>query len=204
MFKTKRKEKMKKKLKKLTLFLITTLVSLSIITPVSAQKNIINNETNPEYIYNYNGVEFIGDTELSEEQLKSMYENAMNANLDLLSKESTFETFAEVPGSSQVKVIPPYYRTYKNTGAKIAAELISFHIVNKVPKKIRTTAFGSWVLNKIQGWATIKTTYVGSWVTSSWSNYQNKRVYHATLVHYKNSNYTSPKTIQYYDVSHMY
>src|SRR5699024_1521502 len=137
--------------------------------------------------------------------LELMYNEAMNANINPLSVESNFGTFAEDPGSNQSTVVAPYYRTYKNTGAKIAADAVVTYLVNKVPKKVKTTALGSWVLSRFQGWAEpIKTTYVGSWITSSWSNYQNKRIYHATLVHYNNSNYTSPKTIQYYEVTHMY
>lgn len=129
-------------------------------------------------------------------------------NKNSLNEESTeygIGIFAENPGSSQVKVVAPYYRTYKNTGYKAAAELTTIYIISKLPKKMKETAFGTWVIGKFQGWASkTKTTYVGSWVTSSWSNSKNKRVYHATLVHYEKSNYTKPKSVQYWDVSAWY
>jgi len=70
---------------------------------------------------------------------------------------------------------------------------------------MKEKAFGVWILNKVTGFSKkIKTTYVGSWVTSTYSSSQGKRVYHATLVNYKKSNYTQPLSVQYYDVSQWY
>lgn len=169
--------------------MIASILSLSIITPVSAQKNSnYENGNNFIYTYEYNGIEFTGDTELSEEELKSIYDDVMNTSVQssLNEKNTGIGLFALDPGSTQVKVVPPYYRTYKNTGWKVASELITAYLISKMPKKVKGTAFGIWIAGKLQGWASnVKSTYVGSWVTSSWSPSANKRVYHATLVHYK-------------------
>lgn len=94
------------------------------------------------------------------------------------------------------------YKTYKNTTEKNVAELITAYLIGKAPKAAKGTTFGAWVLGKLSGWSdNIKPTYVGAWTTSAWDNYYNERRYYNTLVHYKNSNYTTPISVQYWDAT---
>lgn|SRR5690606_20179110 len=188
-------------MKKLFITVIIIMLCLSLGTTVSANtkegfsnSNIkVIEEGFSTFIYEYNGIEISGDTKLSEEQIINMYNAAMNEKVDIMGVD---------PGNTQVIVIPPMYKTYKNTGAKAAAELLSAYIIKKAPEKAKKSTFGAWVLNKLTGWAKVETTYVGMWTTSSYSSYEQKRVYHNTLVHYKNSNYTTPKSIQYWEATH--
>lgn len=141
----------------------------------------------------YNGVEFTGNTELTEEQLEGMYQN-------VISPEQTITPFAVDPGSSYVSVIAPTYKTYNNTAVKVAAELVVSGIVAKSGGKITKSIIYTWTLGRLQSWgSSINHTYVGGWVSSSYVNSQ--RRYYETLTRYKNSNYTSPTSVQYYDVT---
>lgn len=197
---------MKKIAARFVLIMMISVLSLSFLNPASASELELSPNKDipdtPVYSYVYNGVEFTGGYELSQEELKNMYFETVGSSGDL---NDEITTFAENDGSSSVMVTPKYYRTYKNTGAKAAAELTTIFLISKMPKPVKTSTLGIWVLGKLQGWSSsIKTTYVGSWISSSWSSYQNKRIYHATLVHYTNSNYTTPISVQYYDVSQYY
>ncbi|MBP3040969.1 hypothetical protein J9303_15910 [Bacillaceae bacterium Marseille-Q3522] len=179
-------------------------LSLSLVTPSFAEYNenkgkaeTINEQNSTIYKYEYNGIEFSGDTVLTQDQLKNMYNDVFATTNSLGGEIMVLD-----PGSGQVRVVGPVYRTYSNATFRAVADFITFYTVMRAPRPIRTSAFGAWVLNKIQGWVKIiQPTYVGSWVTSSWSNWHNKRVYHETLVHYANSNYTQPTKVQYYDVT---
>lgn len=210
---------MKKYTSKFVLIMAASALSLSLYSPVSAneQESLVTNEIQnaPLYTYEYNGIEFSGNVQLSPEELKAMYNDVLGTPSNLLSKSSTSSAsnasngsvsiLAEDNGSSYVKESSTYYRTYKNTTVKIAAELATAFIISKTPKKIRSSTFGAWMFGKFQGWVSgDKTTYVGSWISSTWSSYQNKRLYKATVVHYKNSNYTTPLSVQYYDISQWY
>ena len=57
-----------------------------------------------------------------------------------------------VMGGSTVIVVKPTYRTYKNKGAKAAAELLSAYIISKAPKPVKTSVFGGWVLTKLSAY----------------------------------------------------
>lgn len=194
---------MKRHITRFVSIMLVSVLSLSLLNPASANElESLSNEDTPLYSYEYKGIEFTGDTELSQDELEIMYNDIINPSSN---SNGEITTFAEDHGSSMVRVVPPYYRTYKNTGYRAAAELTTLYLISKTPKKLKRTTLGIWIIGKFQGWTNaIKPTYVGSWISSSWSNYQNKRVYHATLVHFKKSNYTSPTSVQYWDVSQWY
>lgn len=173
---------------------MVTVFGLSLLSPpVFAESS---QEEEQIFIYEYNGIEFSGNVELTQEQLSNMYAEVMGSPTE----SSEIGVMGRNPDGSTVIVVKPTYRTYKNKGAKAAAELLSAYIISKAPKPVKTSVFGGWVLTKLSGWANaIKPTYVGAWVTSSWSRAENKRLYFNTLVHYKKSNYTQPKSVQYWE-----
>ncbi|KSU88897.1 hypothetical protein A2U94_15060 [Bacillus sp. VT 712] len=186
-------------MKKIITYSLASTLILGSATPIAAQskeqeETIVANESEQqEFTYIYKDIEFTGNVQMSEEQLEGLYNNAV-------SPEPTFTTFGADSGLGYVSVISPKYVTYKNTTTKWAAELIVAYLVSKAPTKIASAVFGSWTLGKIQGWASsIGPTYVGAWVSTSYVSGQ--RRYYETLAHYKNSNYTSPKSVQYYDVT---
>ncbi|MFE5473850.1 hypothetical protein [Bacillus safensis] len=194
---------MKGFIKKVSLVMLTGIVGFGLIAPVSsisAKEQPQPNEvtSHDEYTYVYKGVEFTGSTPLTEEALKNMYDDAMGYSPDS-------GIFVNDPGTGQVKVVPPTYRTVKNTAIKAAAEIVTLYLISRMPSKARKTALGTWIIGKFSQWTSkIKTSYIGSWVTSSYSNVENARVYHATLVHYKKKNYTKPESIEYWDISQWY
>jgi hypothetical protein len=159
-----------------------------------------------EFTYVYNGIEFKGNKKLSEDELEDLYQTIINQSAEPVeldtAQSSEMVTMGVDPGSSYVPVIPPIYKTYSNAGTQLAAELITAALVAKAPKPVQTSVFGVWVLNKLTGWADdIKPSYVGAWTSSTYDNYTQQRRYYETLVHYQNSDYTSPISVQYYDVT---
>lgn len=189
-------------LKKTLLTSAAFILGLSAVTPAFANgvenqqtENQVNYEESVEnqFTYVYNGVEFTGNTELTEEQLAGMYSN-------VVSPEPKITPFANDSGGSYVSVIAPTYKTYNNAGAKAAAELLVSAIVAKSGGKLTKSVIYTWTLGRVQSWASsINKTYVGGWVSSSYVN--GERRYYETMTRYKNSNYTSPSSVQYYDVT---
>lgn len=198
---------------KKALFLFVSLfvtIGFTVPTFASASEELSTDLETNEYAYIYNNIEIVSNTSLTPEQLKEIYSNAVNQksntenqnvqNYNLTDEPKT--PMGEDPGSSYVQVIPPKYTTYSNTLEKWAAELLTAYIVSKAPRPVQQSAFGAWTLNKLQGWVDyIEPTHVGAWTSSSYDNYTKQRRYYNTLVHFENSNYTDPLSIQYYDVT---
>jgi inhibitor of KinA sporulation pathway (predicted exonuclease) len=102
-------------------------------------------------------------------------------------------------------VVPPLYKTYTHQVAKEAADILCAYIMKKIPKKVTDNVYTNWVLSKLIGWSkNIQPTYVGTWISSAWSNYDKRRNYYATIVHYEKSNYTNPIDVQYFECNNWY
>ncbi|KOR78539.1 hypothetical protein AM232_08765 [Bacillus sp. FJAT-21352] len=112
--------------------------------------------------------------------------------------------YGPISGGSTKTEIAPIYRTYKNTGVNEAKNLIFAYMMKKIPKKMTDSVFANWLFVKLNSWSKISPTYVGSWVLSSYSTAEKKRNYHATVVHYGKSNYTSPKSVQYFQCNYWF
>lgn len=201
-------------MKKLLTTTSALILGLSLVSPAFAEKNeekenvkkieVANEQKEAKFKYNYKGIEFSGDTELTKDQLSDLYASVMAQSQEAIKTPKSAEIGPMVndPGSSYVSVIPPTYKTYTNTGTKLAADAITFYLVSKAPKPVQTTTMGAWVLNKLSGWVdSIQPTYVGAWTSTTYDNYSDMRRYYETLVHYQNSNYTTPLSVQYYDVT---
>lgn len=112
------------------------------------------------------------------------------------------------PINDTIRINGPYYRTYNNTADKIIisalVSLLSSGLTSAVEKIIgkKIPKAASALFGAIFGYQfDIKDkTYVGTWTCASYSNYYDEYIYYATLVHYKNSDYTKPIKIQYYEV----
>ncbi|RHW40329.1 hypothetical protein D1B31_12310 [Neobacillus notoginsengisoli] len=197
--------------KKLFSTVLAFVVGLGIVSPVFAEQNfealdsdideITNEFQEPNFIYHYNGIEFSGNEALTDRELSELYNNLMRDSTEIR-EEDEISLLGNDPGSSFVRVISPMYKTYSNRDVKYAAEIITIYLVSKAPSPIRTTALGTWILTKMSGWVNLITpSYVGAWTSSSYDNYTGQRRYYETLVHYKYSNYTTPLSVQYYDVT---
>lgn len=190
-----------KKAKRLFIGLSSSVLLLSGISSVSANglKNDEVIEIIPEeevvYSYIYNGIEFTGNTELDEQALKNLY--------DLVIDEGISQRADEPGGGNGVKIHEPMYKSYKNNYEKEIANLFVAHIVTRIPIKITSSTLGNYIFNTLTGWATgkIEPQHVGSWVTRSWSDYYDLYLYHATLVHYTDSTFKTPKKVQYWEVN---
>lgn len=195
-------------MKKTLLTSAAFILGLSAVTPAFANgvenqqtENQVNYEESVEnqFTYVYNGVEFTGNIELTDDQLAGMYRN-------VVSPEPTITPMANDSGGSYRSEISPIYKTYKNTVAKATATAMITYFASKVPKAAKDTKSVTWLTAVLTAFAVDKTspTYVGGWVSSSYNSAKGYRVYTETVTHYKNSNYTSPKKVQYYDVTHWY
>ncbi|MGE1165293.1 hypothetical protein ABES08_00150 [Peribacillus simplex] len=112
--------------------------------------------------------------------------------------------YGPISGGSTITEIAPIYRTYKNTGVNEAKNLIFAYMMKKIPKKLTDSVFANWLFVKLNSWSKISPTYVVSCVSSSYSTAEKKRNYHATVVHYGKSNYTSPKSVQYFQCNYWF
>lgn len=197
-------------MKKILSLMLSSALLLS-VTPSFAKANENTEDTTipvqsqEEYTYNFNGVEITSNVELSDEEVESVYNEAVapkNASSMIPNSSnlggSAITPFADEDGGGTRTEIAPYYRTYKNTTINEAKNLIFAYMMKKIPKKITDNVFANWLIVRLNKWSDVDPTYVGSWASSAWSNYDNRRNYHATLVHYAKSNYTSPKSVQYY------
>ncbi|GIN40096.1 MULTISPECIES: hypothetical protein [Heyndrickxia] len=196
------------KLKKLIPVSLATIMSISMVSPTLA--DTINTNTSntdlsvvdsisAEYSYIYKGVEITGNIPLNDVEISNIYNSALNKNTS-----GGPVIYGPIEGGSWVYEVPPTYRSYSNAWVGEAANLIVAYILKGVPKKVTDNVFANWVFTKMLGWAKASPSYVGSWVTSSWSNYDNRRNYHATLVHYSDSSYSQPLSIQYFECNYWF
>lgn len=191
-------------MKKLLLLMLSSTLLLS-LTPSFANANentedpAIPLQSQEEYTYSFNGLEITSNVVLSKLEVENVYNEVIGIKNVSPILGSTITPNAVEPGGGSRTEIAPIYRTYKNTTINEAKNLIFAYMMKRIPKKITDNVFANWVFVKLNKWATVNPTYVGSWVSSSWSDHANRRNYHATLVHYAKSNYTQPKTVQYYE-----
>lgn len=112
------------------------------------------------------------------------------------SNDGTMTLYEPSIGSNVTIVVQPIYRTYKNTGLKAAAEIITAYLVSKLPGKITKNPLLNWCVEKMTDFSSaIKTTYVGSWV---WESDGDEYV---TLVHYKDSTYKDPIKVEIINIT---
>ncbi|POZ56453.1 hypothetical protein LYSIN_01236 [Lysinibacillus sphaericus] len=166
-------------------------------------------EINPEsseYSYVYEGINFTSNVELEELELQDLYSEVMRNSLG--SEAITPMTVDAISpmtvdiGSNSTTVIKPEYKTFKNTIEKAAVDLLIAIILTKLPLKISGSVLATYYIGKLTGWisGSVKTVYAGSWVSRSWSEYDKTYIYKATLVHYTDSTYNTPKDVAYYEV----
>ncbi|MED4035793.1 hypothetical protein ABEU98_30720 [Priestia megaterium] len=202
-------------MKKILLTSMVSTLCLGLVSPAfaaesnqsrqSVSSQLDQENTEPEYTYTYNGIEFTGNYELTTDELRTLYVQSLALEAKTTSPSDDVSVEVNDPGTGQVQVVKPYYRTYTNKTQKEVANAITSYLLSKIPSPVKGNVVGIWVVGKITQWTNvIKQTYVGSWITSSYVTSKKKRVYHATLVHYKNSNYTTPISVQYYDVTQWY
>ncbi|MGY3314993.1 hypothetical protein ACV242_003489 [Peribacillus simplex] len=134
-------------------------------------------------------------------EIENLYNEVMSINT---LNSGGITAYGPISGGSTITEIAPIYRTYKNTGVNEAKNLIFAYMMKKIPKKLTDSVFANWLFVKLNSWSKISPTYVGSWVSSSYSTAEKKRNYHATVVHYGKSNYTSPKSVQYFQCNYWF
>ncbi|MEK5217773.1 hypothetical protein [Psychrobacillus sp. FSL H8-0487] len=195
-------------MKKILIPFLSLVLTVSVVTlPVYASKGesvvpLDEALTQEQFSYSYEGINFSGSTPLTEEELKNLYDGVVNVS----PTEQTIGTFAEDNGDTTVTVVPPAYQTFNHTYVAATASFFLGYYVQKVAGIKNGEKFRLWANAMLSTWVAthIGSHYSGSWITSSWSNYQQKRIYHATLVHFAKSNYTQATDVEYYDVSQWY
>ncbi|MFE4243566.1 hypothetical protein ACFVSS_16940 [Peribacillus butanolivorans] len=200
-------------MKKMFVFALSLVMLFSLVTPSFANENV-SNGTSPEqelegYTYSFNDLEITSNTILTDQEIENVYNAVMSTTPETTSIENDpdyggISLRAPVSGGSTVTEIAPIFRTYKNTGVNEAKNLIFAYMMKKIPKSLTDNVFANWLFVKLNSWSKISPTYVGSWVSSSYSTAEKKRNYHATVVHYGKSNYTAPKSVQYFQCNYWF
>lgn len=192
-------------MKNIFAFSLSLLILFSFVAPSFASIEV-SNETSTqqevnEYAYSFNELEIISNTILTEQEIENLYNEVMSINT---LNSGGITAYGPISGGSTKTEIASIYRTYKNTGVNEAKNLIFAYMMKKIPKKLTDSVFANWLFVKLNSWSKISPTYVGSWVSSSYSTAEKKRNYHATVVHYGKSNYTSPKSVQYFQCNYWF
>ncbi|MDR4926827.1 hypothetical protein ACFX4I_23710 [Peribacillus sp. YIM B13472] len=192
-------------MKKLCAFSVSLIIFFSFVAPSFASKEVITETSTEqelkEYAYFFKGIEIMSNIILTEQEIVNLYNEVMSIGTPIV---GGITSYAPISGGSTKTEIPPIYRTYKNTGVNEAKNLIFAYMMKKIPKKLTDSVFLNWLFVKLNSWSKISPTYVGSWVSSSYSTAEKKRNYHATVVHYEKSNYTSPKSVQYFQCNYWF
>lgn len=179
----------------------STLLFTSVLpTAFAAEESndtLVSLESQSDYYYSFQGINFTGNVELDEAQLQDLYSSVQeNSNTDLI------KPFAHDIGSNSTTVVAPVYKTFSNKVEKFLIDSFVAYIVTKIPTKYASNFMFNFYFNKITGWASGKVvpTYVGSWVTRSWSEYDQTYIYYLTAVHYTDSTFKTVKDVGYLEV----
>lgn len=186
------------KMKKIIPIMLTSVVAFSSFAPsIMASENSSSKtvpiSTNVSFATNTNF------TDLSL-QVPNNSQVPSNSQLPNIGVGESIQPFAyDIGGSSKV-IVSPMYRTFSNKVTKAAVDVMVAYIAAALPFSISRVPFFNYLFNTITGWISIKPTYVGTWVTRVWHPRDQMYVYNATLVHYKDSSYKTPLTVQVYEV----
>ncbi|MEK5066959.1 hypothetical protein [Cytobacillus sp. FSL R5-0596] len=168
--------------------------------------NVGEQESVQLYKYDYKGLEIEGDTPLTEIQLEDIYQMAHGGQSapQVPNQDPVITPFANDPGGSNaIRIGDVYKQEHKNKWTREFVNLGVAYIASKLPMKITKSTLGNYYFNTLTGWISsfVQPQYTGTWVTRAWSSYYGMYIYSATLVHYTDKTYKTPKKVQYWEVN---
>jgi hypothetical protein len=151
------------------------------------------------YSYNYNGVNISSPEKLDNQLLQQIYNQVTNTNPMQTSLIPNSPNYI-IPNDGGGEIIDgPFYKKYSNDDWNLAVDLVGGWFISRIPG-LGQSFIGGFVANRLLGWIHTGPTYVGAWYSRSYSDYENRYRKYATIVHYKNSNFTSPTDVAYWPV----
>ncbi|WP_067838130.1 hypothetical protein [Amphibacillus sediminis] len=195
----------------LGLVIVLFFSSLNLSTLVASEK--YSNLDDTVYEYDYEGIKFTGNVPLNDEQLESLYHQALSTTkditLDTHGDDDTIDlnnnfNLMMIPGGGNGGTIthgPVYTKTDPAVlNAFVDAMIFWFTHKAKIANKVKKTTWGAYVLGKLSGWIPkFKSKPIGYWNWRVKDSYPTRGYYdYQTLAMYSDFTYKKITHVDYY------